>query len=899
MRVRIATKLVIIFLITSLVPLLIAGLMGYSSSRNMIDVAADANQQIAYLAMSDSMDALSREQEIHLKSVVQGVAGDISEILARIEADTGQLADFAGYLYNNPDTVNRYPFPSVYKPNSKSKMFGSIEENDNSWMGVFGDGVDENGNVVSPEIMEEIYLTEFMDIKFRSIADHNPYAVQLYLNANSQMSRGMPFIEGQYVWVDATEQFAGIPDVTVFDFYFLADKEHDPRRVPVWTELYWDPAGLGWMVSNVAPAYRGQEELMGVVGIDITLKKMIDQIIDVQVEETGFAFMMSQNGQAISFPERAADFLGFKDSFEGDFGDNEQFSLNLTEVNDSNFQAIIQQMMGGEHDLTTYTHPETNQEYFFAYHEISQTGWSVGLVVPIEEVIAPALATNAKITNNTQTTLELIVDRSQGLMTTFALILGAIVLVIIPVALAFSRTLSKPIKALNNGSKRIGQGDLSHRISVYSGDEIEDLAHTFNQMAGDLQAKVEEIEAANKELRQLDELKSQFISMASHELRTPLISIQGYVDLLRKDKEQSAEERQKMLDTVARNTNRLTRIVTELLDISRIEENKLVLRKDTISIAQVISEVADEQKPSLDKRRHTLTLKVQGNIPPVLGDRDRIAQVIINLLGNAIKYTPDGGQITICAATEESHVHISIIDNGIGIKEEDVSKLFKRFSTVGDVTKHKSGKDEFMAGGTGLGLSIIKGIIEAHEGQVWAESEYKKGSIFHVLLPLTTGMEVKFARVGRVKAADSAVYRATHFEQQDNPATITNTGAKLKILVIDDEEDILAVTQQVLDDTYRVLTAKTSATGLKAAMTKNPDLILLDIWMPGISGYDVCKTLKQNPKTKETPVIIFTAATEKVNEDKAREVGADGFVTKPFKKDNLVNLIEGFRKNPK
>jgi signal transduction histidine kinase/ActR/RegA family two-component response regulator len=604
---------------------------------------------------------------------------------------------------------------------------------------------------------------------------------------------------------------------------------------------------------------------------------------------------MSGSGQAIAFPERGADFLGFEGSLEGDFGNDELFSFFLTEANDAVFRAIIKQMQAGEHNLTTYTMPSTGREYFFAYHPVSLTGWSVGIVVPVEEVIAPAIQTNKQIEQNMKATSASIAERSRYLMTTFVVILGTIVVVMVPVALIFSRTISNPIRTLKNGSRRIGAGDLSHRIDVNSGDEIEELTKTFNRMADDLQAKVEEIEAANAELRKLDELKSQFISMASHELRTPLIAIQGYVDLLRdgRDGELRAEQK-KMLDTVSRNATRLARIVSELLDISRIEENKLVLRKETLSIAEVIKEVAVEQKPSLDKRKLVLTLDIQPDIPNVFGDRDRIAQVIINLLGNAIKYTPDGGHIRLNASSNNDYACLSITDNGIGIKEEYMGQLFKRFSTVGDVTKHRTSKEDFMAGGTGLGLSIVEGIVKAHRGQVWVESEYGQGSTFYVTLPIVTEDDLLALEADKTQFEEPEIFKTTQFEPEKARATIETAG-KLSILVIDDEEVALSVTQKALEDKYEVMMAKTGATGLKKAITNKPDLILLDAWMPGISGYDICKTLKHNDKTKEIPVIIFTAATQKVDEERAREMGADGFVTKPFKRSDLINLIEEFR----
>ena len=131
-----------------------------------------------------------------------------------------------------------------------------------------------------------------MDVKFRSIAASNPYAVQLYLNTASQITRGMPFVDGEYLWIDATTQFVSDMDLATYDFYYLADAAHNPARTAVWTELYWDPAGQGWMVSSIAPVYVG-DDLQGVVGIDITLDTMVNDIINVQLEQTGFAFLMS------------------------------------------------------------------------------------------------------------------------------------------------------------------------------------------------------------------------------------------------------------------------------------------------------------------------------------------------------------------------------------------------------------------------------------------------------------------------------------------------------------------------------------------------------------------------------------------------------------------------------
>jgi len=900
MNIRITTKLLVVLIITAFAPLLILGWFGYQSTIGIREIASQANRDVAELAMSDSSAALSAELKTRLLHLTERHAGDVDEILLKVQGDTVKLADFAGYLFNHGDTLNRYAFPSLYEPAPEHRSFGSRRPNRNSWLSVFGNAVDDQGRI-STATLKDIHLTEYMDILFRSVAATNPYAVQTYINTASQLSRGMPFVNGEFKWVDGTEQFANLPDVTAFDFYYLADAVHNPERRPKWTELYWDPAGLGWMVSSIAPVYRG-DDLVAVVGIDITLERIVKGILNLQVEQSGFAFLMSDGGQAIAFPERAAGFLEFHGSFQGEFKENEAFKHSLTEIRDPAFQSIIQRMRQGESDLTTYTDPKDGQDYFFAYHLIPVTGWSVGIVVPVREVIAPAMATSEKIEQSRALTDAELNARADALVQTFLWLLFGIMATLIPVALVFARSISRPIQALAEGSRRVGAGELDHRIQVSSGDEIQDLALTFNQMAEDLKNKVDEIETANQELQQLDQLKSKFISMASHELRTPLIAIQGYVDLIREGRggDISAAQRT-MLDTVSRNATRLARIVSELLDISRIEENKLVLERVPVSLGQIVSEIAEEQQPYLESRGHALTLEIADALPRVDGDPDRISQVVINLLGNAIKYTPDGGQIHIRVYPEPDRVHLEVTDTGIGIKPEDIGKLFKRFSTLGDVTKHRTGKNEFLAGGTGLGLSIVQGIVRAHEGKIWVDSEYGRGSTFHVQWPIaheqSQNRETPPAETQRSKDAQSAApaFKVIHFEQSAATPIEAAPDEPLSILVVDDEPDVITFTRDLLEDRYQVFSAQTGALAIKEAIGCRPHLVLLDAWMPGISGYDVCRTLKRNSHTRDMPIIIFTAATQKIDEERARECGADGFVTKPFRREQIIELIESFR----
>ena len=495
---KLATRILIVFLLLSLIPLGIIIYFSFYNSFKLNAIVQEAGRKFGETTISESVAALMNEEEDHLSVDSKYTAAEIENVLKEVEADTNKLEMYAAYLYNHPDSVTRYSQDNVYAPAQAGRLFGSIEPNDNSWLVVFPAGTDENGNV-SDEVMKEIYLTEFMDIGFRGVAENNPYAVQLYLNTKSEITRGMRFIDGQLVRFDAANELSSIESAKVFDFYYLADPEHDPGRQPVWTELYWDPAGLGWMVTCSAPVYRG-EEFVGTVSIDVTLKKLVENVLNVKIEDTGFAFLMSSNGQAIAFPDRAAGFLGFNGSLVGDFGDDEQLSFDLTQTNDEKFQAIIEHMRAGETGTVHYISPQTSKEYYIAFAPISPTGWSMGLVVPVDEVVVPVMETKNKIEQNVSEVTSNANNIFRQLIFIFSIVIGIIILSILPLALYISRSISKPIKKLAEGAKRIGSGDFKHRIKINTSGEINDLADSFNKMAGSLNIYQEEISNYSKEL---------------------------------------------------------------------------------------------------------------------------------------------------------------------------------------------------------------------------------------------------------------------------------------------------------------------------------------------------------------------------------------------------------------
>jgi len=245
-----------------------------------------------------------------------------------------------------------------------------------------------------------------------------------------------------------------------------------------------------------------------------------------------------------------------------------------------------------------------------------------------------------------------------------------------------------------------------------------------------------DLERANQELRRIHEIKSEFVSIASHELRTPLAAIKNAVQLVLKGKTGEINENQaKFLSMAERNINRLVDILNSLLDLSRIEAGKMGMKFEELDLRDPIEFVLTSLRPQAEGRSIKLELEVPEELPPIYGDREKVEQILANLVGNAIKFTPEGGEVSVSAkpfAGEEKMVCISVRDSGIGIAEDQQEKIFEKFYQVNG-SLHRS------VGGTGLGLAITKGLVEAHQGTIWVESEVGKGSTFNFTLPTSKG----------------------------------------------------------------------------------------------------------------------------------------------------------------
>lgn len=296
----------------------------------------------------------------------------------------------------------------------------------------------------------------------------------------------------------------------------------------------------------------------------------------------------------------------------------------------------------------------------------------------------------------------------------WALILGLIG------SLILARMLSKPIDELAQGAKLIGEGKLDYRINVKGDYELDGLAEEFNLMA--------------KKLQELDEMKNDFVSSVTHELRSPLTAIKGYVEFLVDGKAGPMNDRQtEYLNIVKNNTARLGRFINDVLDLAKIEAGQMEIIQEPIDFFNVAKEIGTLFKPLAEEKKINLAIDSAESIPKIQADVDKLRQVITNLVSNALKFTPEGGEIIIRAKKQDDiFLQIQVKDSGIGIPPDELNQVFDKFHQVKGMRDKIRGPK-----GTGLGLTIVKGIIEAHKGKIWVESEVNKGTSFFFTLPIS------------------------------------------------------------------------------------------------------------------------------------------------------------------
>ena len=439
------------------------------------------------------------------------------------------------------------------------------------------------------------------------------------------------------------------------------DSARDLRKTKISSPTPLFGGGLGSFIW--VPVYEGENfrgVILGIIQMSTITERFLAPIMQ---NRTGYVYMIDSKGLSL-YDGARSEVIG------------ENYIKMLGE-NQSGWRDIIEKQMNGSEGTAVYLKEgdESKSEQIVAFAPVRWRNkiWSVAMSVPVSEVDNLIRSVYAKQMIFLGTVIAIILCGSLGLIVMFS---------------RWNKTLEAEVQS----------------------------------KTGDMIRMNKELVLANERLKELDKLKSDFVSMVSHELKTPLAAMRTSAQVL--DMADAGEEtKREMLDIILRNIDRQTNLVNDLLDLSRIESGRMELKIGSVSLDSVIADSIESVKQAASEGDIKLNVELSESLASVKGDREKLTQVVINLLNNAIKFTPRSGEISIKARELNGQVEVKVSDTGIGIPPEDLDSVFDKFYQVDSTLTRE-------AGGTGLGLAICKGIIEAHNGRIWAESELGKGSTF-------------------------------------------------------------------------------------------------------------------------------------------------------------------------
>ncbi|HOO72794.1 MAG TPA: SpoIIE family protein phosphatase [Spirochaetota bacterium] len=475
--------------------------------------------------------------------------------------------------------------------------------------------------------------------------------------------------------------------------------------------------------------------------------------------------------------------------------------------------------------------------------------------------------------------------------------IGLTLLVVCGIGFFFGSFLTRSVEQLIYGVERVGGGDMDYVLPLTSKDEFSMLANTINHFVKVIKLQIHELQRANRELLRLDELKDEFLASVSHELRTPLYGIIGITESLLEGIGRGSEDStMENLSLITVSARRLSHLINNILDYSRLRHGDIELRDDIVDMFSVTEVVISIMRPMILKKGIRVENRIQGETIYAKGDTDRIQQIMLNLLGNAVKFT-DEGVITITAAASEREqerlLEITVADTGIGLSEGGEQDIFGLYVQA-------NAKQERSYAGSGLGLAITRHLVELHGGTIHAVPNEPRGARFVFTLKIAGGDDVKKSRApvkaavnegAFVETAEGEGAVATGAGPGELPAA--GEGAGL-VLVVDDEP----VIQQVLRSSlelwgYGVITMGRGDEALVLLREGvYPDLVILDVMLPRMSGYEVCRSIREIYAPHELPVLMLTAKGKPGDMVTGLEAGANDYLAKPLERRELHARVQ-------
>ena len=718
--------------------------------------------EVALVALYFSINLFNDQQT---RSTLEAISKSQLQEIAASQADTinrqlGDVTSLSGILMK--ETTRFFADPARFPAPAEPARFGVAPN------GVYFKTTDNGGasvfysvlTAIGTEQAQKAAATEAVDPLYHHVFESNRNIVAVYFNSFDSMCRYYPFLKDVY------QQFPRDMNIPKYNFYYLADASHDPQRRTVWTEAYLDPAGQGWMMSCISPVYRG-DFLEGVVGIDITIDRFINNILALKLPWGAQAFLVDPHGTIMAMPPDVERVLGLQElhkyvyagQINADTFKPEQFNLLAGKIPVlSQAVADLRKVETGVREIGLNKVP-----YFLTQVTVRETGWKLFILTEKNRILQPIMA----LEKNT---------RMIGYLAILVMVLFYMFffLYLFKNTKKISAQLVSPVTGIVKASARLAQGDYDMRLQESGLEELDHLSASFETMARELQVLYADLEAKVEDrTRMLKETQDQLIQsekMASigqlaagvaHEINNPMAFVIGNIDVLGQyweslsvllKKYAALEEaltgspvpevaaaleeiealRQKaeigavvkdipqLLKQSAQGADRVKKIVHDLMIFTRVDERERSPVSINALLDSTIGIIGNEIRFKAD-----LVRQYGDDLPLVMCYSRQISQVFMNILMNAVQAMETRGVITVGTRRDKDRVIIDISDTGPGIPSEIQTRIFDPFFTTKPVGK-----------GTGLGLSVTYNIIKMHNGEIAVSSKPGEGTTFSVRLPL-------------------------------------------------------------------------------------------------------------------------------------------------------------------